>query len=575
MNLQSLKILVALGLMTVSAMCWAELTARVDRNIIDTNETLQFVLRYDGQAIASEPDFSPLQNDFDILSNNRQQQYSWVNGQSQSYTDWNMVLMPKRTGVILIPSISYKNEVSNALEITVRAVNKLTAGAGKQPVYAETLVDKQAVYIQEQIVLTQRLYTSVQLQDLSLSDLEVTDALVQRIGESQFQKVINGRNYLVIEVKYALFPQVSGKLDIPAMRFGAFESSRRQFGAFSSRGKQLFRTTEPKTIDVMARPAHIPPGQWMPSSNVELQEQWSSDLDNLKLGEPVTRTITLSAEGLTGAQIQPLPVTESSDYKLYPDQPKIEEQTNASGIVGVRTETLALVPNRMGEIRLPAIEVRWWDTQNQRMQTAMKPAVTLQVGAAAATAPRPQLQPDPQSTPLALTPLATMTLEPQPAEPSALIKWSLALNALLLTALIAVLMLRKRPPSAGGPKQPANTSLQLNLKQKLRLAETQAADNNLIGMRDSIVDWGKTLFSSNPPSGLKQLAQQLGDQDLMLAFEQLDRQLYKGEQPAAAVDFKQLIKQLRAASAKIETATKNKPRGQGLDPLYPGGKLSS
>jgi hypothetical protein len=374
MNLKSLKLLIALWLLAASALSWAELTARVDRNILDTNETVQLVVRYSGQAVTSEPDFTVLQKDFDILSSNRQQQYSWTNGQSQSYTDWKMVLMPKRSGVILIPSISYKNEVSNALEVTVRAVNKITAGAGKQPVYTETLVDRQAAYIQQQIILTQRLYTSVQLQDLSLSELELSDALVQRIGENQFQKMINGRNYLVIEVRYALFPQVSGKLDIPAMRFGAFESSSRQFGAFSSRGKQLFRNTQPKTIDVMAKPAHIPPAEWMPSSKVELRQQWSSDLNNLKLGEPVTRTITLSAQGLTGAQIQPLPSITSPDYKIYPDQPKIEEQVSSAGILGIRTETVALVPNRMGEVLLPPIEVRWWDTEKQRMQTSALPA---------------------------------------------------------------------------------------------------------------------------------------------------------------------------------------------------------
>ena len=135
MNLKSLKLLIALWLLAASALSWAELTARVDRNILDTNETVQLVVRYSGQAVTSEPDFTVLQKDFDILSSNRQQQYSWTNGQSQSYTDWKMVLMPKRSGVILIPSISYKNEVSNALEVTVRAVNKITAWACKQPVY--------------------------------------------------------------------------------------------------------------------------------------------------------------------------------------------------------------------------------------------------------------------------------------------------------------------------------------------------------------------------------------------------------------------------------------------------------
>ena len=292
------------------------------------------------------------------------------------------------------------------------------------------------------------------------------------------------------------------------------------------------------------------------------------------MGEPITRTITLSAQGLTGAQIQPLPSTDSPDYKIYPDQPKIEEQVSSAGILGIRTETLALVPNRMGEMVLPPIEVRWWDTEKQRMQTSALPAVTLQVGAAAtiASAPQSQLQPDASSTPLALTPLS---IEPQNPEPSALIKWSLAFNALLLTALITLIIMRKNQPREHIPQQAADNSLQLSLSQKLKMAEKQARENNLTGMRDSILDWGRTLLTNNPPSSLRQLAEQLRDDDLRLAFEQLDRQLYKDDNAADNLDLKQLIKQLRAASLKLGTETNKLPKGQRLNPLYPGGKLSS
>ena len=61
MRVQSLKIFIALWLLAVSVLSWAELTARVDRNILDTNETVQLVVRYSGQAITSEPDFTVLQ----------------------------------------------------------------------------------------------------------------------------------------------------------------------------------------------------------------------------------------------------------------------------------------------------------------------------------------------------------------------------------------------------------------------------------------------------------------------------------------------------------------------------------
>ncbi len=93
----------ALTLCAAASSSWAELSATANRTVLDSNETLQLRVRLDAQAFRSEPDFSPLQKDFEILSNNRQQQYSSVNGKAESYTDWNLTLMPKRTGIILIP----------------------------------------------------------------------------------------------------------------------------------------------------------------------------------------------------------------------------------------------------------------------------------------------------------------------------------------------------------------------------------------------------------------------------------------------------------------------------------------
>jgi len=568
----ALLILTTVGISTLS---WAELTSKVNRTVLDSNETLQLRVRLDAQAFTSEPDFTPLQTDFEILSNSRQQQYSSVNGKAVSYTDWNLTLLPKRIGIILIPSLKYKREISNAVEVTVRAASTSgSAASGKQPIYTETLVDKSAVYIQEQIILTHRLYTSVQLRDYSLSDLDIPGAIVQRLGDSQFQKVINGRNYLVLEVRYAIFPQSSGKLDIPLLRFGAYETtSRSQFGSFSSRGNRIFRDTDAKRIDIMARPTHVPADEWMPSSKVELSEQWSGHLDSLIVGEPITRTIRINAQGLTGAQIIPLPIIESPSYKVYPDQPQLEEQAIGDGVLGTRTESLALVPNRAGELVIPAIEMRWWDTKNQRMQTASLPATKVQVAPSTAII---------NNTPLAAnTPLTTMEpldLNPESAgffgsagsaEPSMLVKLSLVFNALLLATIALLLLGRRKQRSIKKTSSEQKTSPLLNLKQQLKAIEIEANNNNLMAMRDGIVAWGQCLFAETPPTTLKALSLLLDDAELQQQFAQLDRQLYKGEAESTEdnLDISLLLQRLKQQSTFSRNSVSSS--GNGLKPLYP------
>lgn len=558
-------VVAVLTMCAAASSSWAELSAKASRTVLDSNETLQLRVRLDAQAFRSEPDFSPLQKDFEILSNNRQQQYSSVNGKAQSYTDWNLTLLPKRTGIILIPSLKYKKQISNAVEITVRAASTSgNSAAGKQPIYTETLVDKSAVYIQEQIILTQRLYTSVQLRDYSLSELDIPGAILQRLGDNQFQKMINGRNYLVLEVSYAIFPQSSGKLNIPALRFGAYEStSRSQFGAFATRGNRVFRDTQSKTVDVMAKPAHVPVNEWMPSSKVELTQQWNNDLNNLTVGEPVTRTIRISAQGLTGAQILPLTIAPSSQYKMYPDQPQLDQQISGEGILGTRTESLALVPNQVGEIILHAIEMRWWDTVQQRMQTASLPATRVQISASAAINNVPAA---PSNQLLTMEPLNLEAAAVETTELSWLVKLSLTANALLLAGIVALLVGRRRQPALVKRSTETQTSALLNLKQQLKAIETQAQRNDLIGMRDGILTWGQCLFSETPPTTIKQLATLLGDADLEAQFVQLDRQLYKGDS-ADGLDIILLLKRLKQQSTFSRAA---KPDlGAGLKPLYP------
>ena len=545
---------------------WATLTATADRTIIDSNETLQLLVRLDSQALIGEPDFTVIESDFEILSTSRQQQYSRVNGQTQSYTDWNLLLAPKRTGRLLVPSIKYKKDISNAIEITVRKAT--AASAAGQPVYTETLVDKSELYTQEQLLLTHRLYTSVRLSDLGLDPLQVDDAVVQKVSETQFQKNIGGKNYQVVEIIYSLFPQASGKLQIPALRVFAYETSNSRYGGFSNRGNRIVRSTDAKTIDVMARPANIDLDNWMPASSISLNQQWSSPLDQLKVGEPLTRTIIITAKGLTGAQIMPLSFSESDDYKIYPDQPQLDDNADASGVTGIRRESFALVPNRPGEITLPAVTVRWWNSRKQRMQTAKLDPVALQVAAAEVS------KINPYSSALATAAQVNrLSQETVPVAPKSLIEElrssrllqiSLISN-LLLAALLSIVWLRRSSTPAPRTDLSGLNSARLELKQLLTNIERAAWKSDLAPLRDSLLAWGRCIFPQQKIKTLAEIASLLDDVQLQQQFDLLDQALYNNteQQP----DLKLLVSLVRNA---IVPKSKNQTSANvELKPLYP------
>jgi len=572
LNLRRLLILSTLCLSAMTASdSYAALTAKVDRTVLDSNETLRAELRYDGQVFAGEPDFEPLSKDFEVLSNRRQQNYSNVNGKTESYTAWTLELRPKRAGILLIPSLTFKKEVSNAVELRVRAApTNSSANPGTQPIYTETTVDTNTPYVGQQVILTHRLYTSVQLRDFALSELTIDKAELHRLGDTQYQKVINGRNYLVLEVKYAIFPQAKGTLIIPSLRFAAYEvNNRSQFGVFNNRGNQIIRDTESKVLEVNALPSQASIDGWMPSTSVTMEQRWSGDIDSVTVGEPVTRTITIRAEGLSAAQITPLQEPQGDNYRGYPDQPQLDEIVTANGLAATRIESLALVPNKPGEIVLPAVQLVWWDTNSNQPRIASLSPITLQVSPSSnidATANGSNVM---QMTNDAMTTLATDALKPKV---SFMTNLSLSINALLITLIIVLLMRRKRESSAARSQQPSLSldSARLNLKQQLQAIESEAKDENLMAMRDAILRWGKILFAENPPSTLKSLGDLLGNPSISQLFAQLDQQLYQyNGVPDTTLDVALLLASLKKESNFNRGSASKDNAGTALQSLYP------
>jgi len=572
LNLRRLLIILTLCLATmVASDSYAALTAKVDRTVLDSNETLRAELRYDGQVFTGEPDFGPLTKDFEVLSNSRQQNYSNVNGKTESFTAWTLELRPKRAGILLIPSLTFKKEVSNAIELRVRAApSNSSANPGTQPIYTETTVDANTPYVGQQIILTHRLYTSVQLRDFALSELAIDKAVLHRLGDTQYQKVINGRNYLVLEVKYAIFPQSEGPLIIPSLRFGAYEvNNRSQFGVFNNRGNQIIRDTEPKSLEVAARPPQASIDGWMPSTSVTMEQRWSGDIDSVTVGEPVTRTITIRAEGLSAAQITPLQEPQGNNYRGYPDQPQLDEIVTTNGLTATRIESLALVPNNSGEITLPAVELIWWDTNSNKRRVASLPSITLQVSPSENNDIAANNNNVMEGANDAMTTLASDASKPKV---SFMTNLSLALNALLMTLIVTLLIGRKRKALAARSQQAvlSSDSARLNLKQQLRAIESEAKDDNLMAMREAILRWGKTLFAENPPSTLKSLGDLLGNPSISQLFAQLDEQLYQHNGvPATTLDVALLLASLKKESNfSRESASKSKS-GKALQSLYP------
>lgn len=370
----------------IASLFWANLalaqslSSSVNRNHITLNDTLQLIVRYD-QSTRTTPDFSALEKDFDILGTVASTNRSIINGRHSVETRWTLTLAPKREGKLLIPSISFENAVSDAILVEV---DQAAAASSDSPVLVESNIDKTQGYLQQQFLLTLKIKirTDATLAGGQIEPLQIKDALLISFDEKKSRINEGGIEYDVLEYQYAIFPQASGELIIPSQLIqleiaSDIWDSRRLFS--TSRGTlQRFRTQETK-LTVAPAPQDQRASPWLPAENIQIREHWSSSPENLQVGDPITRTITLTAEGLTGAQLPSLPSLSIEGLNIYQDQAQIDDQKSDGRVAGTRTETSAIVAAKAGDYTLPAINIHWWNTRDQRFETASLPASKISV----------------------------------------------------------------------------------------------------------------------------------------------------------------------------------------------------
>lgn len=251
-------------------------------------------------------------------------------------------------------------------------------------VFMEAAFDQSSVYVQAQAVLTVRVLHAIPLYDDSqFSPLELLEARVELLGKPRtYEQTLNGVLYGVQEIRYAVFPQHSGALQIPALQFNATALDTHTPGEM--RGHPIQAQSTPLTLTVRPRPSNYPSGQpWLPARQLQIHEEWTPDLTpHVRAGEAITRTLRLRAEGLSAAQLPELNAALAlRGVRIYPEKPQLRDVSTELGFVGNREESVAFVPLDGGILELPARELLWWNTVEERLERVQVPARQFQVEA--------------------------------------------------------------------------------------------------------------------------------------------------------------------------------------------------
>ena len=556
----------------------ANFEAILDQSIIASHDTFELTLRSDVDS-SSAPDLSPLQKDFEILGTRQSRQVRIINGQSESWRDWVITLMPKQAGDLMIPSLALGSERSQPLMISIRDNLDDGSGSNASPVFMLAEVNSEDVYVQQEIVFTLQILYRVQLYDDSrLTPLAIDDAIVKQLGETRkFETVVENTRYRVFELVYSIHPQQVGELDIPSLTFnGTTVDNRDPFAGsfFSNTGKPIVARSPRIRVDVKPRPDDFKGNAWLPARNLSIRENWSHSPDKLEVGDAITRTITIEADGLSSVQLPPVTLVKPEGMNSYPDKSSTNDEETPNGVRGSRTDAIAMIPTRAGNIKLPAIRYSWFDTESQQTRAAEIPERTLNVApsanaAALAQSVAPALTLNNESSNESVDCSMPEISEPVSKDHSHWHWYLITLTLLLLWLGTAGFWwyTRNNPVKKSRTRSISETPVagasSLSENKAFMRFEAACSKSNPQQVRDSLKGWCLTLLSDKNLTTMAQCLEHLDSEPLKRLCQQLDSYLYSGG--TELIDFKELLSV--CSSLRKQQSPKDNP--QDLNDIYP------
>ncbi len=530
----------------------AAVIASIDRVRVELNESFTLKVLVD-TAIDVEPNASALEKDFYVGSRSQLSNTTIVNGQITRSRTWTYVLMARRAGNLIIPSIAIGKERSEPVNITVVPQSK--TAPGEADIFVATAVDFEKSYVQAQILYTVKVYRAVATRQPRLSEpaIKGVDVLIEVAGEERsYEAMLNGKNYNVVEKIYALFPQESGEIRIEPARF---EARVLRNGRIT--GRKVFQS-QPIVVDISpipAPPAEFAQAAWLPAKSVQLSEEWSRDPGSMPAGEPITRHVRVTALGQLSTQIPIIDLAVADSIKVYPDKPELRVRAVEGGILASRTDQYAMIGIVPGEVVLPALQLPWWDITSGEWKVATLPARTVSIlpsaDALLTTTPRAESV-DAGGTG------STVIVESE--------LWRRVSEVLAGVWVLTILMWWWSGKPKAAKREPEAPPIHKQQSRLLKQARKAALDGDAVTVKATLLQWARLQWPADAPRSVGGIAARV-TAPLDAELRQLSRGTY-GPVQDGEWDGKALAKALRSFAVRKEVVTVEVT--DALPPLMPG-----
>ena len=349
--------------------------ASVDVNRISQSETIGFKIVATNVDGTPNVDISPLNNIFKIISGPAQQtNIQWVNGVMTSSRSLSWTLLPIREGKLNIPSLTVKignnSYRTNPIGITV---SKSAGRADMSNLFIEVTPDKRKLYLGEQLTVTYRLYTKL---NLSIEDIEYPKSVgfwnedLRGNQSPRFKDTqLNGVSYKVATLyKSAMFPTQTGEMIIAPMTAicNVEKASRNRprgfadpfFNSMFRESQRQFIQSDSISIEVLPYPEKPPPDFTGAVGDFKINA-WV-DSNSAKVNEAVTFNIKIAGSGnIFNFNINPINFPQNME--IFPPISTINRDEFRDQITGELNFEYILIPRLEGQFRINPIALTYFD----------------------------------------------------------------------------------------------------------------------------------------------------------------------------------------------------------------------
>lgn len=368
----------------------------VDKTVVEAGSHFRMTIGVQGAFDTEVPQITPPENFILMYGPSVSTQTSIVNNVVAIFRGFTYSFSPTETGIFELgpATLEYKGKVYTSNSVKIEVV-KRTPFEGdvdadterskridiNKRIFVELETDKKEAYIYEQIVESFKLFfqKGLPIDDLDYVAASTKSFLAEKLGEERrYEEVRDGILYNVIELRTALFPLVSGNIEIPPAKFNCNIIIRQQgyrnsiFDEFSGRGGQKYpveRSTDSVKLKIKPLPESDKPDNFAGTVGRFTMDVLAKPTE-VKVGDPITLSINIRGKGNIQTIGEPvLAPGDEKDFKIYPAETDTTITDRGDGIKGEKLFSKVVEPQHEDIDMIPAISFSYFDPELEKYMT--------------------------------------------------------------------------------------------------------------------------------------------------------------------------------------------------------------